>query len=388
MQNPVVGRVSRASRRYLATVMLAGLLAGCAALPSSGPTGGQITKGLNDPKLGVDFKLVELETFDAIPAGPLRPAVFQPDYAPPPTDMISPGDQLDISVYEAGVTLFAGGGSKVTGITTGSFETSSQVERLPVIRVDDQGYIRLPYLGRVRAAGSTTSTLAQTIRRGYAGMSQNPQVLVSLRDSIGNSVILGGEVSRPGRLVLPTNRETVSDAIALAGGYRGDPKDITVRIDRHDTTAEFRLSDLLAGETAAMRVFPGDKISLVRSPRTFSVMGAPGRVEQVPFSGPSVNLAEAVATAGGSNPNVGDPAAIFVFRFEPGPEGREVPVVYHLNMMKASSYFISQRFQMIDKDVLYIGNARANQPSKLIQIVSQLFAPIITVRDVLRSTGN
>lgn len=78
MQNPVVGRVSRASRRYLATALLAGLLAGCAALPSSGPTGGQITKGLNDPKLGVDFKLVELETFDAFLPGRSGPRFFNP----------------------------------------------------------------------------------------------------------------------------------------------------------------------------------------------------------------------------------------------------------------------------------------------------------------------
>jgi polysaccharide export outer membrane protein len=33
---------------------------------------------------------------------------------------------------------------------------------------------------------------------------------------------------------------------------------------------------------------------------------------------------------------------------------------------------------MRDKDLLYIGNARANQPSKLVQIISQLFSPIVT----------
>jgi polysaccharide export outer membrane protein len=34
---------------------------------------------------------------------------------------------------------------------------------------------------------------------------------------------------------------------------------------------------------------------------------------------------------------------------------------------------------MQDKDVLYIGNAAANQPSKLIQLVSQLFSPVVAV---------
>jgi polysaccharide export outer membrane protein len=363
------------------------LLGGCASLPSSGPTGAQIRQGASDPKAGVDFHIVELDNFDTLPPMPARPAVFQPDYAPPPTDLIGSGDQLDISIYEAGVTLFAGGGGKITGASAGSFETSAQVERLPVARVDDNGDIRLPYIGMMRAAGSTTAELAAAIRRAYRGMSQNPQVLVALHDSIRNSVIIGGEVGRPGRLVLPTNKETVSDAIALAGGYRGDAKDISVRIQRLDSEAEFRLSDVLAGEFADMRVYPGDKISLVRAPRTFSVMGAPGRVEQIPFSGPSVNLAEAVATAGGANPNLGDPKAIFIFRFVPVEGGGEQPVVYHLNMMKPGGYFISQRFQMLDKDVLYVGNAAANQPSKLVQIISQLFAPVVTVSNIARA-GN
>ncbi|MFX8000677.1 hypothetical protein ABTK84_19400, partial [Acinetobacter baumannii] len=87
-------------------------------------------------------------------------------------------------------------------------------------------------------------------------------------------------------------------------------------------------------------------------------------------------------------PNVGDPRALFVFRYEPGPDGAERPVVYHLNMMQAGSYFLAQRFQMRDKDVLYIGNARANQPSKLIQIISQLFTPLVTVTSAVQVLKN
>ena len=60
-----------------------------------------------------------------------------------------------------------------------------------------------------------------------------------------------------------------------------------------------------------------------------------------------------------------------------------MPTVYHFNMMEASSYILAQRFKMQDKDVLYIGNAEANQPTKLVQIVSQLFFPLLTIGQVL-----
>ena len=63
-------------------------------------------------------------------------------------------------------------------------------------------------------------------------------------------------------------------------------------------------------------------------------------------------------------------------------------MVYHLNMMKTLSYFLAQRFVMLDKDVLYFGNAAANQPSKLSQLISQLFSPILTVTSAVQTVQN
>jgi len=37
--------------------------------------------------------------------------------------------------------------------------------------------------------------------------------------------------------------------------------------------------------------------------------------------------------------------------------------------------------------VLYVGNAAANQPGKLVQLVSQLFSPVVAVQGTLISTG-
>ena len=157
---------------------------------------------------------------------------------------------------------------------------------------------------------------------------------------------------------------------------------------RGGKSVDIRMNDLADNPALDVRAYPGDRLTLISNPRTYSVLGAPGRVEQIPFNRSSVSLAEAVATAGGVNPGVGNPAAIFVFRYVRDAQGNDVPMVYHLNMMKTGSYFLAQRFAMQDKDVLYFGNAAANQPSKLIQLISQLFSPILTVTSAVQTVQN
>ncbi|MES2158858.1 MAG: polysaccharide biosynthesis/export family protein [Pseudomonadota bacterium] len=370
---------------YLA--LLAGL-AGCATLPSSGPTGKQIEKSAVTPKDGVPIQIVEIQGAADVPAGAASatPASVLPQTAPTPTDMVGPGDVLDINIYEAGVTLFASG---TPATAAGQLSAPGvQVQKLPPTRIDDLGDITIPYAGTMHVAGLTTGEIEATIRNSLRSLSQNPQVIVTLNQAITNTIIVGGEVARPGRLVLQTNRESVSDVIALAGGYRGNSKDLMVRIMRGNISADVRINDMVENPALDVRIRPGDRLMLVDDPRTYSILGASGRVEQVPFRRSTVSLAESIATAGGTNPNFGDPAAIFLFRYVVDAEGKEVPRVYHINMMQTGAYFIAQKFTMQDKDVLYFGNAAANQPSKLVQLISQLFSPVLTVTSAVSVIQN
>lgn len=373
--------------------LAAALIAGCSTIPSSGPTGRDLRSQITSDEAAVPITLVPVQTMSDLPAAQLTASVFRDDYTPPaPTEMVGPGDTIEIAVYETGIALFGGGGAVAATGASGAASASgvgpgASAERFPPFRVSDQGTINFPYVGEIMVAGRTTDQIEGLLRRALRGKSQNPQVLVSIAQGLTNSIIIGGDVRNPGRLVLPTNRESLSDVIALAGGSTGDLKDILVRIQRRDALGEFRLSEILAQPEQDIRIFPSDRIMLVRAPQSFAVLGGSGRSDQIVFNAPRLSLVEAVAQAGGANPNAGDPRAIFVFRLISSQEGTEVPTVYHFNMMEASSYILAQRFAMRDKDVLYIGNAEANQPTKLVQIISQLFFPLVTLGQVV-SDGN
>ena len=387
---PVPSAMHVKNSLYLA--LFAGL-AGCASLPTNGPTRSQIEKSIQAaPENGLPIELVQVETIAEVPtsatiARPPAPALEPP---PLPTDMVGAGDVLDINIYEAGVALFSGGGGGGGSGAGGQVSAvpGVQVQKLPPIRVDDDGYIALPYAGRLYVRGHTVREVEAMVRGSLRGMSQNPQVLITLGEVITNSIIIGGEVAKPGRMVLQTNKERLTDVVALAGGYRGNTKDLLARVSRPSGIIDIRLNDLVDNPSLDLRISPGDRVTLINDPRTYSVLGASGQAAQFPFSRSSVSLAEAIATAGGVNSNIGNPAAIFLFRYVKDEQGNEVPRVYHFNMMKAGTYFLTQRFAMRDKDVLYFGNAAANQPSKLFQLISQLFTPLMTVTAAVQTVKN
>jgi len=375
-------RLRWTQRVWFTSSALSLFLGGCASLPISGPTGHEIVKEQREPKTGLHYQLVEVDDFSKLPGVPVPTPPAVDDAPVAPTDLIGSGDVLNISLYETGVTLFAASGpgsALAANAQVGGVDNGAHVTNLVSMRVDDQGFIRFPFVGKLQAAGLTTAHLQADIRAALRGMSQNPQIVVTIEQSLTNSVIVGGEIVKSGRLTLQTNRETVADVVALAGGYRGETKDLLLRVNRNGRVQDFRLADMMSGRVQAMRARPGDRIDVIRQPLSFSVMGAADRVQQIPFAAPTMSLAEAVSLAGGANPNLGDAKAIFVFRLETGPDGKPLPIVYHLNMLNAGTLFLAQRFPMQDKDVLYVGNAGFNQPSKLIQVVSQLFSPVVAV---------
>jgi polysaccharide export outer membrane protein len=119
------------------------LLCGCATLPSSGPTGNEVSKGVaRDTQLGLS--LVEVDSMAAIPSPPAAAVSRLSDRPSPPTDMVGPGDVLSVAIYEAGVTLFSG--TPAVGGAGAAMDAGARAT-LPELRVDDYGDITIPMLG-------------------------------------------------------------------------------------------------------------------------------------------------------------------------------------------------------------------------------------------------
>jgi polysaccharide export outer membrane protein len=373
-------------------------LAGCNALPASGPTEMQIVHGAAGSENQFGFKIVDL---NAAPIGAFT--------TPPPPEFagldpgdptgrnlgrIGPGDVLTISVFEIGNGLFAQPSTApdLEGPVAGP-QAAVSTTTLPNIQVDAEGYITVPYAAPILAAGETPQQLGARVQAALSGQSQNPQVIVNVTGNLNNTVIISGDVKQPGRIPLVPTPERLLDVIAVAGGPADPEQDIYVSLTRNGRTMGAPLSALADDEQHDVYISPGDRVHLAFQPPSFSVFGAADKVQQLDFPVSHVTLADALALSGGPANAQADPNAVFLFRFETPAVARQlgapvtgssVPVIYHLDMMQPASYFIAQKFPMRDQDLIYIANAGSDKVSKFFNLVGSLLAPAVITANAVR----
>ena len=370
------------------------MLVGCNTLPDSGPTEYKVNQSQRDSKkntVGYSIVKVSPELIGLLESE--EPPLFSSldaDNSPrtmPRNDTIGPGDVLQVSIYELGSALFSPGGG---GVSAGA--NMSMASNLPPLSVDGNGNVEIPFGGTLHVTGMTTSQLADAITARLKQKSQSPQVLVRIMSDITNSVIVYGGVLHPSRLPLTPNRERILDVIALAGGedrtVQSD-EDYIVRLTRNDKIAELPLKAIENDPAQNIMMKPGDRVQLVYQPRTFSVFGASGRVTQTQFTTPTLTLAEAISRSGGPLDSRADANAVYLFRFENADVlkrmgiaidngARTGPVIYQMDMMNPSNYFLAERLMMRDQDIIYVANASSNKFYKFFGLISTLIAPGIT----------
>lgn len=122
-----------------------------------------------------------------------------------------------------------GTGDKIRVIVYGEDDLSGEFQ------VDSSGFIRLPLIGQVNAAGRTVRDFEGDVTAKLAdGYLKSPRVSVEVTNY--RPFFILGEVNKPGEYPY-VNGMNVVTAVALAGGYtyRADESDVYVR---HNGQAE------------------------------------------------------------------------------------------------------------------------------------------------------
>lgn len=131
-------------------------------------------------------------------------------------------------------------------------------------QVGTDGTLTLPLVGTVRANGRTAPELQKDVTaRLQASYLQSPQVTVTISGFNSQQVTIDGAVEKPGVFPL-TGRETLLDAIALAGGLprSADPGNVAIfrSVDGRQKIAHYDLAAIRNGKATDPRLYGGDVI--------------------------------------------------------------------------------------------------------------------------------
>jgi len=131
--------------------------------------------------------------------------------------------------------------------------------------VDGEGYINLPHVGKVRAAGLTQATLQRAVEAAYRGgqIYTNPTITVTVPTTL-RFVNVSGDVRQP-RRVEYTSDLTVLGAISAAGGFTDYADQRKVRLMRGGRAQIVDIKAVRSNPALDIRLLPGDQIEVPQS---------------------------------------------------------------------------------------------------------------------------
>lgn len=354
--------------KTLVCMALTTTLAGC-GLPRSGPTKSEIysssvLEGGEAFVVEVDDRVNDLTAFS--PARSFG-ASFR-DAGRVGSDTINPGDLLNVTVFE----------NVKDDPLLGN--TGQRVSALEEVQVDGDGFIFIPYAGKIRAAGLSPDGLRETLTSKLDSQTPDPQITVQRVAGDGQTVSVSGSVGAQGVYPIERPTRTLTAMIAQAGGVSIEPSLAMVRVTRGGTTEQVWMQDLFANPELDIALRGGDRVVVERDQRAYTALGATGAQSLVPFETQSLTALEAIAQVGGLNILYADPTGVFVLRDEPASVANRVmgrqdlrgdqQVVYVLNLTRPNGMFSARDFLIRDGDTIYVTEAPFSQWTKAIGAIT------------------
>ena len=384
-RNPGRRTSSRAVALACTALCCAGALAACSTVPSGGPSRAAVIDSgsrPNSPFLIVPISDFAIENLAHFP-GPSLYGKFG-DYRAAVARRIGIGDTIGITVFEA-----AGGGLFSQPVSAGS-ATGSHSAVFPNQLVQRDGAITVPYAGRIHVDGLAPQDVEKEVVDKLTGKAIEPQVVVTLSRNIATSVTVGGEAVKGGRIPLTARGDRLIDVIATAGGITAPAHETFVELTRDGRTARVPFQTLLNDPRENIFARPGDTLTLVQYPLSFTAVGATLQNAVLRFGATGISLEEAIAKSSGFVDERADPEGVFVLRYEPVAIARAypgltpqqaalnlVPVAYLINMRNPRSLFLARRFSIHDKDIVFVSNSPYSDLTKVLGLVQSLAGPAI-----------
>jgi polysaccharide export outer membrane protein len=301
------------------------------------------------------------------------------------SDTIHPGDTLGMTIYE--------------NVNDGLLATQGQrVAALNEVQVDGDGFIFVPYAGRIRAAGNSPDGLRRLITQKLDPQTPDPQVTVTRLAGNGSTVSVMGAINGQGVYPIERPTRTLTAMLARAGGVSISPESAEVTVIRGGQEGHVWLQDLYSNANLDVPLRGGDRILVQEDRRSFTALGATGSQTRVRFDTQTISAIEAIATVGGLSSGTADPTGVFVLRNEPAEIANSVlgrsdlvgdqRFVYVLDLTEPMGMFHARDFAIRDQDTVYVTEAPFVQWQKTLSAITGSAAGISGLENVGALAGS
>jgi polysaccharide export outer membrane protein len=224
-----------------------------------------------------------------------------------------------------------------------SIKVVNQPDMDTTTRVETDGTISFPYVGRIRAAGLSEDQLAHAIERQLASRQivTDPHVLVDIT-SFGTQASVQGQVGVPGVYTLdrPTN---LTQLLSRAGGLRDAALGGTVSVRRAGGAIQkFDSKDVQAGRGpgANLRIANNDEVFVDLAP-FYYIYGYVGKTGEYPLLRP-ITVQQAISIGGGLA-TLGSEWRIKIKRMSGNGQTYEVPASLDDQVEAGDTIIVSER---------------------------------------------
>ncbi|WP_151778371.1 polysaccharide biosynthesis/export family protein [Acinetobacter brisouii] len=352
-------------------------------IPGSGPSNSEIIKSQSIPD-NIPVLDINAQNIQGLSGGFKNAPDLGLWQKAKPNLKLGAGDVIQISMWEAPPAVLFG--SAGVGSSSDSIGISGGILNLPEQIVSSQGYIVVPFVGKVRATGRSLTDIEDMIRGHLSKIANKPQVIARLVQNNHNSISIISD-GRSLTLPLTPKGERLIDVLPNVVDIK-KIKSTSLLVSRGGNRITVRASDLSRQDLLNFYLYPGDTVRVLQDPYTISVLGASNANTTVPFGDEGLTLAEAIAKTAGLNDYRADPKGVFVFRKNASiDEASSVqavgqPIIYRLDLTKPDAMAMVQRFTLKDKDILYVSNASGTELQKFLSIIGSITSPVANTKAV------
>jgi polysaccharide biosynthesis/export protein len=155
-------------------------------------------------------------------------------------------------------------------------------------RIDSNGDLTLPMIGRIHAVGLTQAELEDQVKNQFGRFLKEPDIVVNVTEYASQLVSVAGAVNMPGVKQLQGSNKTLFDTLALAQGLRPDAgTTVTVTRDLQNgaiplpgatvspngqySIATVHLREVMQASTGNIVIRPGDTIFVPKADVVYAV---------------------------------------------------------------------------------------------------------------------